>query len=51
MGVLCVSGYTADAIVHHGARGEDFAFLSKPFLLNALGRKVRVTLDSEFVAA
>ena len=51
MRILYVSGYTADAIVHHGARGEDFAFLSKPFSLNALGRKVRVTLDGEFVPA
>jgi two-component system cell cycle sensor histidine kinase/response regulator CckA len=51
MRVLYVSGYTADAIVHHGARGEDFAVLAQPFSLNALGRKVRVTLDSKFAPA
>jgi hypothetical protein len=45
--VLYVSGYTADAIVHHGARNADFIFLSKPFSLNTLGRKVRSALDAE----
>jgi len=49
--VLYVSGYTADAIVHHGARNADFVFLSKPFSLNTLGRKVRFALDAEPVAA
>jgi len=51
MKVLYVSGYTADAIVHHGARSSDFVFLSKPFSLNTLGRKVRSTLDAEPVSA
>jgi hypothetical protein len=50
MKVLYVSGYTADAIVHHGARNADFIFLSKPFSLNTLGRKVRATLDTETVS-
>ena len=44
---LYVSGYTADAIAHHGVRGADFAFLSKPFSLNTLGGRVRSTLDYE----
>jgi two-component system, cell cycle sensor histidine kinase and response regulator CckA len=50
MKVLYVSGYTADAIVHHGARNADFVFLSKPFSLNTLGRKVRPALDAEPVS-
>ena len=51
MKVLYISGYTADAIVHHGARNSDFVFLSKPFSLNTLGRKVRAALDTEPVSA
>jgi signal transduction histidine kinase/ActR/RegA family two-component response regulator len=51
MKVLYVSGYTADAILHHGARNSDFIFLSKPFSLNTLGRKVRAALDTELVSA
>ena len=51
MKVLYISGYTADAIVHHGARNADFIFLSKPFSLNTLGRKVRAALDTETVSA
>lgn len=46
MKVLYVSGYTADAITHRGVRSADFAFLSKPFSLNTLGRKVRAALDA-----
>ncbi len=46
MKVLYVSGYTAD-----GARNADFVFLSKPFSLNTLGRKVRSALDAEPVSA
>ncbi|HKW63440.1 MAG TPA: PAS domain S-box protein [Candidatus Acidoferrum sp.] len=45
--VLYVSGYTADAIVHHGGHGSNFAFLSKPFSLPALARKVRSILDAD----
>lgn len=44
--VLFVSGYTADAIVHHGGHGPQFAFLSKPFSLPALARKIRSILDA-----
>ena len=49
--VLYISGYTADAIVHHGARNADFVFLSKPFSLDTLGRKVRYALDAEAVVS
>ena len=47
MRVLYISGYTADAIVHHGGHAANFAFLSKPFSLSALARKIRAVLDSE----
>ncbi|HEV2195678.1 MAG TPA: PAS domain S-box protein [Candidatus Acidoferrum sp.] len=47
MRVLYVSGYTADAIVHHGGHASNFAFLSKPFSLPVLARKVRSLLDAD----
>jgi hypothetical protein len=47
MRVLYVSGYTADAIVHHGGHDSNFAFLSKPYSLPALTRKIRSILDGE----
>ena len=46
MKVLFVSGYTADALVHGDLHRTDFAFLSKPFYLNTLARKIRSVLDS-----
>jgi len=45
--VLYVSGYTADTIVHHGGHDPNFAFLTKPFSLPSLARKIRSILDSE----
>jgi PAS domain S-box-containing protein len=47
MRVLYVSGYTADAIVHHAGHDPNFAFLSKPFSLPTLARKIRSILDTE----
>lgn len=46
MKVLYMSGYTDDAIVHHGVLEEGTAFIGKPFSIDALARKVRETLDA-----
>ncbi len=43
--VLFISGYTDDAIVHHGVFGPDTHFLSKPFVPSELRSKVRGILD------
>ena len=44
MRVLYVSGYTEDAVLQRGVRNAGTQFLSKPFALNALARKVREVL-------
>jgi len=44
--VLFTSGYTDDAIVHHGVLDEGVAFIGKPYTLSELANKIREVLDS-----
>jgi two-component system cell cycle sensor histidine kinase/response regulator CckA len=45
--ILFTSGYTDDAIIHHGVLETGMAFLSKPYTPATLARKVRAMLDGE----
>jgi two-component system cell cycle sensor histidine kinase/response regulator CckA len=46
MKVLFTSGYTDDAIVHHGVLDEGVSFIGKPYSTEGLARKVREVLDT-----
>ena len=45
MKVLYMSGYTEDAIIHHGVMGKGMNYIQKPFTVNGLTRKVREVLN------
>ncbi|HUF27700.1 MAG TPA: ATP-binding protein [Gemmatimonadaceae bacterium] len=44
--VLYMSGYTDDAVIRRGLLDPGMAFLSKPFTVEEVARKVRATLDA-----
>ena len=43
--VIYMSGYSGEAISHHGVLAPGIAFLDKPFNAESLARKVREVLD------
>jgi CheY-like chemotaxis protein len=43
--VLFMSGYTDDALAHHGVLGPELSFLEKPFSPSRLANKVREVID------
>ncbi len=45
--IVFTSGYTDDAIVHHGVLDEGTHFIQKPFTPSSLARKLRAVLDGE----
>jgi len=45
--VLYMSGYTDDAIVHHGVLSAGAAFVQKPFTADSLARKLREILEAD----
>jgi DNA-binding NtrC family response regulator len=47
MKVLFMSGYTDDAILHHGILHEGISFIQKPFFPDDLAKKVREMLVTD----
>ena len=48
--VLYASGYTTDAIVHHGLLEQGIEFIQKPFTRNELLQRIRRVLDRQEAA-
>ncbi|HZE45484.1 MAG TPA: ATP-binding protein, partial [Xanthobacteraceae bacterium] len=48
--VLYMTGYTRNAIIHHGRLDPDIDLLTKPFTADALARKIRRVLDGNGAA-
>jgi CheY-like chemotaxis protein len=44
--ILFMSGYTENAIIHHGVLDSGIAFINKPFKYETLAKKVREVLDA-----
>ena len=49
--VLYATGYTRNAIIHHGQLDADVELLTKPFTADALTRKIRQIIDAPAAAA
>jgi len=47
MKVIYMSGYTGNAIAHHGVLAPGLNFIEKPFSPEALARKAREVLDKK----
>ena len=48
--VLLMSGYTDDALAHHGVLDEELSFLEKPFSPSQLANKIRDVLDAPTIS-